>query len=354
MKKLSTLLFIILISNLVACQTSEYPELVDRKVMEYTDNPEYFEKQYNNEGTKEFFSFYKGIYEFTTTKNSDLKSKTDIDTTSFPWHYKVTNLEANKILENIDDSIYATKNGYASYSNSATTEIKIISHNVLKFNSREMQEFKSTSRLKRTPNALNNITYKYLDYNLKNEKGDIVNIEQEYLGICSQGMSKKEGSYYHGFCMFNQSLKPEYTKLFGYIDLEVQIPIDYEIKMITKKDLGKIFYMGKNKIKILEFDANAFHYQIIEKGEKFETRFSSTNSSELILPFDFYTKLRQNQGLDFEEIIERKYFFELDKEPLDYEEEVFVSKIDDFALDFVYFYIPKYVSRKIKVLVNIN
>lgn len=353
MKKISAL-FIILSLNLVSCQEREFPKLEDKKILNYFDDPEYFESQYANKETGDYFSFYKGVYEFTTTKNSSLKSKKDIETTSFPWKYKVTNLEAKKLLENIADSIYARKDGYASYKNSPTSEIIIVSKNVLRFTNRETEELESKRSLKTTPNILDYINYKYLDYNLTNEKGDIVTIEQEYLGICGQGMSKKGESYYHGFCMQNNSLKPKYEKLFGTIEIEVQIPIDYEIKKITNKNIGETFYIGANKIKILEFDGNSFHYQIIKKGEDFETLLSANNSSELILSLDYYKKLRQNQGLNFEEVVENKELFELDKERSSYKEEIFISNLDDYFLDFVYFYIPKYVSKKIKIPINIE
>ncbi len=348
MKK-NILLFSLLIFNLAVCQTKKLPKLEDKRVETYFDNPEYFKEQLNNEETSELFAFYRLVYEFTTTKNSKLKSHTDVN--SFPWDYKVTNLEAEQILTNISKSIHAEKNSYEE-----TDEIKFISKNVLKFTNKEVEEFTAKGYLRtKKPNILRNIKCTFLDYSLKNEYGKKVNIEQQYLGLCSQGRSKKDKNYYHGFCMFNQSLKPEYKELYGFIDIELKIPIDYEIKKITKKDIDKIFYIGKNKIKVLEFDANTFHCQIIEKAEDFETILNTNNMGELRIPLNCYKKLRENQGWSFDEMIKNKHFFEMIKKNIkDYNADIYIFKSDDFLLDFVYFYTPKYISKKVRVKIDIK
>ena len=348
------LIIIIIGVNLISCQEKEFSSLEDKKIVEYFDDQEYFDSQYENEETSDYFSFYKCIYETVTNKNSKLKSKTDINSINLPWKYGIKKPQAYQILENISDSLYAQKDGYSNNQEKITENIQIISQNVLELSISELDEYKSSGSFETRDNILDHIKFENLEYNLKNENGDIVKIEEEYTWLCGQGFYEKEGKYYHGVQICNKSLNPKYKKLFGYIELDVNIPVEYEVKKVTKQDIGKTISIGANKIKILEFDANAIHYQLIEKKETFEIKLNGGSSTSIKLPFDYYKKLRLKQGLDFETVVELKNYFELDNERKNYEKEVVVIKVDDYAINNFYFYISKFISKKIKVDININ
>ena len=69
--------------------------------------------------------------------------------------------------------------------------------------------------------------------------------------------------------------------------------------------MGKIFSIGKNGIEIIEFDSNAFHYRLLQEGKPFKVAHNVSNSSQLILSYEYYKKLRENQGLTYEEVIDK-------------------------------------------------
>lgn len=354
MKNAFKIIFLIILSSSTAsCQQKEFPELESKKIETRIDNPKYFEEQYENPETSKYFTFYKGIYEFATTKDNSIKEKKDNTNIIYPWEINVSLDKARDIIRSIEDTIYVSKDSYAEYKGTASGEINIVAPYVLKLTEKDRQEFESGS-LRNSDNILDNINCKYISYNLKNENDEAVIIEQEYLGICNGGIHKKQDGLYYGFCMFNQSLEPKYSTLKGSIDIEIQVPIKYIVEEIKKNDVGKVFTIGGNKIKIIEFDANVFHYQLLQKGEEFKVEYNVGSKGELILSYDYYTKLRNNPKLTYQKVIEKKDFFEIDKYSGEYNEEVFVVKFDDKTTDVVYFYLPNYETKRIEVKVDIK
>lgn len=344
---------IMLYSSVVSGQEVNFPELEAKKIETRIDNLKYFEEQYGNPETADYFAFYKGVYELATTKALSVMEIISTPNDPYPWERAISKKQAQTLFGNIQDSIYVEKNSIAKSRKTATSEIRIIAPYALKLSEKEIQQFESGS-LRNSDNILDDIKYNYLHYNLINEKGEVVDITQEYLGVCNGGINKRQNILYHDFCMFNQSLEPEYNSLKGSLNLEIQIPINYTVQEIRKSDVGKIFSIGENRIEIIEFDNNAFHYRILQKGMPFKVEHNVRNLSELIIPYENYKKLRQNQGLTYKEVMDKKDFFEIDK-PLDgYNKEVFITKFDDKTTDVVYFYIPEYQSKSIELLVNIE
>lgn len=344
---------IMLYSGLVTGQEINFPKLEAKKIITRMDDPKFFEEQYSNPKTSKYFAFYKGVYEFSTTKApGSMENKSDSNKI-YPWKRTVSQNQANTILENIQDSIYVEKNDFAKSRKDATSQIRILALYALKLSENEIQEFESGS-LRNSENILDDINYNYLAYDLTNEEGKTVVITQEYLGFSNGGINKRQNIQYHGLCMHNQSLKPKYKTLKGSITIEIQIPVNYTVQKIRNTDVGKTFSIGENTIKIIEFDNNAFHYRLLEEGKPFKVTHSVGNTSGLILSYEYYKKLRENQGLTYQEVTAKKDFFEIDKQLDTYNKEVFITKFEDNTTDVVYFYIPEYQSKSIELPVNIK
>lgn len=344
--KIITLLLLVLATT--ACDSKTFPELERKKIVERFDSPEatkHFEEQYANPKTADVFTFYKGVYEPATTINTNIKDRGSIDEKTLPWNMGISEKHTEKLLEQISQNIYAERD---HFDNTKSLTLYAPATKALSPAKEEKLGFKKKNGSKPTRHKANissDTKYKLLSYDLKNEDGEKVTFNETY----PLGLRPYDG----GLAVTDFHLmKPEYKSIKGHINMAFQLPVKYEAKQITPKDIGKTFTIGENVIKILEFAGNALHYQVIERGEAFELQ-DTGSSKTTILPYGFYKKLRENQGLTYKEVMAKKAFFEIGKTRKNYQEEVYVTNYLTKIPDSVWFYTAKYIGKQVKILVDI-
>ena len=127
------------------------------------------------------------------------------------------------------------------------------------------------------------------------------------------GIIRKGKNIYSRFSFFTPTLKQKYVDLKGFVELEVQIPIEYEKVIIDKGDVHKTFTINNQKVKVLELDENTMHLKLFDTDEeKFKIVFEGINSfGSTSFSEHIYNKFRENQNFDYNAFEQNIDYFEL-------------------------------------------
>jgi hypothetical protein len=344
------LITILIFPLLVSCQSKDYPELIN-KVAKYD----------NNDYEKEHFSEF-AIYEEATTKNINLPKAKILANKKYPWETSASEKRTVELANQIKKTITATTDGASEYNKEPSSTICFYSLVDNFFTEQQLSEYKKTGTITTQKSILDYIKATIIAYELTNEKNEKIKLKSEVLGHVGGGFEEKNGKLLDGIGFETLVMgNSEYLRLNGYIDIEIEIPTEYEKVEITKNDIGNKFSIGEQKIQILEFDANVMHYKLFDTRDRKSSIYiddRNGNFGEVTIPESLYIKFRNNQGLDYNSFLKKYKEFGLDKIEQTMEGNyVSVLKSDECQFEKVIFYCPvatKVVKTKIRVPVNIN
>ena len=182
------------------------------------------------------------------------------------------------------------------------------------------------------------------------------------LARVSGGFQEKNGKLLDGIGFETLGMgEAKYLKLNGYVDIEIEIPTEYEKVEITKNNIGDKITIGGQTLQIIEFDANVLHYKLFDTRDRKSNIYIDNcngNFGEDFIPENIYAKYRNNEGLDYNSFSKTYVLSELDKiKPAENGNYVSILKSDECQFEKVFFYCPvnsKLVKAKIKIPVNIN
>lgn len=347
MKKI---IVMVLFPLIVACQgKKEYPELIDKKEVRHND--EDYEKQY----FQEFL-----IYEDVTTKDSKISKSKKIEQSQYPWQNSTSTKRAEQTLNEIEHSIVASTDGASDSNKNPSSSIYFTSSVSNYFTEKQLAEYKKTGGITSEKSPLDNLKAKVISYELTDENSQKVKLTQEVLGLNNGGIDDETGKLLEGISFQTLGMDSKYLRLKGHVDIQIELPTDYEKIEITKNNIGETFKIGGQKIEVLEFDANAFHYKLFDNDtENFEIYVDKCNgnSGRVQIPESLYNKFRNNQGLDYNSFLKKYKEFGLDKMENKKEANYITAfKSDECEIEKIFLYCPeasRIVKKTIRVPVNI-
>lgn len=339
-KYLTTLAFAVA-ATLSSCQTKKYPAL-DTEVMVYTDAD--YDKKYFDD-----FSIYKKA----TTKSKAVAPPKEND---IPWQKTISETVANDIVNQIDKNLIVVSDEAAGFTKSPSRQV--IFSTQLMFSSDVRSVYEKEEKLPLKEVIMQHLKGIILDHKLVNEKNEAIHLPNDELTI-SLYNSTDDGNNLSSEFFFKTSTLglAEYLNLVGFIDIEIEMVVTYELKMIDKNSIGSIIEFNDQKVEILEFDENVIHYKT-EGDRNFEVFLDGCNNdnSSVGIPAVVYEKFRENQGLDYNTFIEKRNVFGIDN--IDQSKNVnwvSIIKCDEYALKNVFFYHPaKVIKKRIRVPVTIK
>lgn len=277
----------------------------------------------------------------------------------YPWNLTSSKARIEQTFSEIEKSITAESGIVLPTEKSSD----IISFSMLisnYYSLKQLEEYKNTGSITTEKSILDNLRAKVKSYELVNEKNEKIKLNQEVLGINLGGFEEKNGQLLEWIGFKTLGMQGEFTKLKGFVEIEISLPTEYDKVEITKKSIGEKYSIGDEKIQILEFDANVLHYLLLGgESSDFYCKIPGNSSPDaLSLSESMYDKLRKNQGLDFAGF-EKKYkeFGFENAQNSNEKNSVVVIKNDNFQLDKVFFFKAKnsgIVSKTIKVPIAIT
>lgn len=350
MKKQWLLVNLIMLTLLSCSPGKKFPKLIDEVPQHHTD--EDFQKS-------PLLSDYLA-YKDATTKNSKVIVPITQKDVKYPWDTNASDAEAESVLTQIEQNIQAGKAAAAEANKEAASSILLISR--IKISAADEQEYKEKGVLKNKKSLLDDIKGKVISARLLNEKNEKVEITNEFLGTTQGGLEEFDGKMYGHFGFQTLGLSNEYLTLKGFIEIEIEIPVQFDHREIDQSDVGSTVKINGQKIEILELDQNTFHF-VLRPGSSpdFNIYIDNCNnaySSGIGIPESLYQKFRENQGLSYANFVKKYKALGLDKDkkPAD-ENTVWIYKSDSCQIGKVFFYAPnkaKTLKKTIKVPVDIK
>jgi len=340
----------LILFSITACQNKSYPELINK-------NSEFSDADFNKEHFQEFL-----VYEDITTKNNALPKAKPSEKKQYPWDVLVSKERTEATLNQIEKSITAITDGASDYNKEPSNSIYFSSLVDNFYTEQQLYQYKKTGSITTQTSILDFIKATVKAYDLTNEKNEKIKLNGENLGLNGAGFEEKNGKLLEGIAFQTMGMgDSKYLRLNGYVDIEVEIPVEYEKIEITKNDIGDKFNIGGQKVQILEFDANAIHYKLFGSDSKnFSIYIDNCNGNygSVQSPESIYDQFRNNQGLDYDSFVKKYKEFGLDKmENTNDANFVSALKSDDCQLEKVFFYCPitsKLIKKTIRVPVNIK
>lgn len=344
------ILLLLILGSITACQNKNYPDLINKE-----------SKFSDSDFTKEHFQEFL-IYEDITTKNNKLPKPKPSAKKQYPWMLSVSKERTEETLNQIEKSIIAITDGASDYNKEPSNSINFSSLVDNFYTEQQLSEYRKNRSITTQSSILDYIKATIKKYDLTNEKNEKIKLNGEVLGLGGGGFEEKNGKLLEGIVFQTLGMgDSKYLRLKGYVDIEVEIPVEYEKIEITKSDIGDKFSIGDQKIQILEFDANAIHYKLFNSdSQNFSVYIDNCNGNygSVQSPENVYDKFRDNQGLDYASFLKKYKEFGLDKMENPNEGNfVSVLKSDDCQLEKVFFYCPitsKLAKKTIRVPVNIQ
>lgn len=341
---------ILIFPLMVSCQSKDYPELIN-KVAKYD----------NNDYEKEHFQDF-AVYEDATTKNINSPIAKILANKKYPWETSASEKRIVELANQIKETITATTDGASDYNKEPSNTIYFYSLVDNFFTAQQLSEYKKTGTITTQKSILDYINAKIISYELTNEKNEKIKLKSEVLGRVGGGFQVKNGKLLDGIGFETLGMgKSEYLRLNGYVEIEIEIPTEYDKVEITKNNIGEKVTIGGQMLQILEFDANVLHYKLIDTRDRKSSIYIDNcngNFGEVYIPESLYIKFRNNQGLDYSSFLKKHKEFGFDKIEQTMEgNHVSVLKSDECQFEKIVFYCPittKVVKTKIRVPVNIN
>lgn len=349
MKKL--ILFLIL-PLVISCEhKKEFPELINKAESMHSD------KDYDQKNYQDFL-----VYENATTKNSKIPKGNVNVKNQYPWENSASKKRAEETLSEIENSIKAETDGASESNKNPSGSIYFTSLVNNYFTDQQLAEYKRSGNIQNENSPLDYLKAKVKTYDLTNEKNEKIKLDSDVLGINQGGLEDSNGKLLEGIAFETLGMGgSKYLTLKGFVEIEIEMPVGYDKVEVTKDDLGKKFSISGQKIQVLEFDANVFHYLLLDSDSK---NFSiyvdpcNGNSSSVQIPESIYKKFRINQGLDYQSFMKKFKEFGVDKIK-DAEEKNYVTilKSDDCQIDKIFLYsqtASNLVKKTIRVPVDIK
>jgi hypothetical protein len=159
------------------------------------------------------------------------------------------------------------------------------------------------------------------------------------------------------FSLRNDSIQQSFTKLKGYIDLDIEVPYEAGIVTVTNKDVGKTIMLNGIKVDILVFEDNVLHLKIennpYEDNRNKLAIFSKYIYDSKQYEFSCYQFMRKNPNLKLNDYL--SLLSKTDIKSEDFEPYVFVvyfrNKINE--VKFIATDKTKIVRKKIRVNIDV-
>ncbi|MHA1660607.1 MAG: hypothetical protein ACTSUT_15970 [Promethearchaeota archaeon] len=226
---------------------------------------------------------------------------------------------------------------------------------IIKIPEKELLEFNKNHNRLRLIN-LSDIKVTLINYILRNNENEQISFfSNDKIGIGLSGPTSNSNHLRIAFNTLNNN-NHKYISLRGIVELEIEISTKYEKIEISNKEIGSILNIGDQKVKILEFDGNAFHYKILDQ-EKPNFKILIDNYGgygSVVLSEEIYNKFRENPRLDYNEFLKKIRKYEFDE---NYINDIYVYKSNKPKIEKIIFYYSKdsnKVSKILKIPVNIK
>jgi hypothetical protein len=258
----------------------------------------------------------------------------------------------------METNFSALTDGPSSYYK--TPSGSILSNTLIPLSPAESNELKTSGSIMSKKSILDEIKGIVKSYDLINEKGEKVKINQTVLGIRMGGIETKNGKDYHNFGFTTLGLSANYLSIKGFVEVEIKIVTKYEHLEIDKNDVGDFVNIGGEKATILEFDDNEFHFEMTDGTAKnFDLFFENCDAGNesIAIPQNIYNAFRANQGLNYATFIKKQKELGLQNKANNDNREVWIYTSTDCKIDKIYFYSAnkaKTVTKTLKIPVDIK
>ena len=341
--KINLLISILFLNLLTSCQIEkEYPKL--------SYNISSYRESINDTNlvididSRMLYSAYKDV----TTKDSVFTKKKDKYYKIDPWSNKISLNKAKSILSQIESTIIAKADFHSEYNHEPFNNIRFES--IIEISEKESLEFEK-NRDRTNILDLSNVKVTLINYNLRNEKNEKISFfSNENIGKGTYGPSNNNQIRIE-LNTLNNDNSQKYSSLDGFVELEIEISTKYEKIEISNIEVGNTLNIGNQKVKILEFDGNAFHFKLIDEVKpQFKILIDKYHGfGGVILSEEAYNIFRANQELGYNEFLKVFNKFEIDDKNIN-NIHVYKSKISNIKK--VLFYYSK-DSNKVKKLLKI-
>jgi len=344
------ILLLFILSSVIACHNKEYPDLINKQL-------KYSDKDYDKKHFQDF-----SVYEDVTTKDDKTPKAKIVAKKQYPWEISISQKRAEQTMHQIEKSITAVTDGASDYNKAPSSSIYFSSLVDNFYTKEQLSQYEKTGSITSQRSILDYIKATVKTYDLTNEKNEKVQLNQNELGLNIGGFEEKNEKLLERIAFSTMGIgNLEYLTLKGYVNIEIEIPVEYEKVEITNQNIGDKISIGGQKIQILEFDANVIHYKLSDNNSKKISIYIDNcngNYGGVEIPENVYNKFRNNQGLDYNSFLKKYKEFDLDKiENTNQGDYVSILKSDDCQLEKVFFYCPvnsKLVKKTIRVPVNIQ
>lgn len=302
---MKNILLLLIFPLIASCQTKEYQELINKV-------PKYNKADYEKENILEF-----SVYENANTKNTNLPKAKIVANKKYPWETSESEKRIAELANQIQKTITATTDAPSNYNKEPSSTICFYSLVDNFFTTQQFTEYKKTGSITTQKSVLDYIKATITSYDLTNEKNEKIKLKSNLLARVSGGFQEKNGKLLDGIGFETLGMgEAKYLKLNGYVDIEIEIPTEYEKVEITKNNIGDKITIGGQTLQIIEFDANVLHYKVFDTRDRKSNIYidiCNGNFGEDFIPESIYASYRNNVGLDFNPFTKIYKLSELDK-----------------------------------------
>ena len=341
----------VLIAVLLSCKGREqYPPLIDEEPVKYMD-----EDFRVTPGIQDYL-----VYKDATTKNSKLKASAVEKAESYPWEQSFSKDLGEQVLNQMEKHFSAIPNESAAARHEPAD--KLLLSTLIELSPAEQKELTATGVIRVKNPVVEQIKGKVLNYDLADEKGQKVKVNNDFLGINMGGIQEKDQKSYSGFAFEIIGFNSKYTALKGFVEIEIEIPAGYQFKAVSPKDAGDHLTVDNQKIEVLAFEDNAFHFKLdSDKDAKFELFFRNCDNSYdtgIAIPENIYKKFRAAPGLDYPGFEKKRTAFGLVANADNSgQRDIWIYKSKTCKIEEVFFYWAddaETVKRKVRIPVDIK
>ncbi len=353
-KLIPTIIGLALCTTSVRAQDStDYPALQDWAEF-VAQNPTYLEPDATAASRSEYnIMVYTDYYLPTVTVDRSIPTRSNIIKDPY-WETAVTDSQAYAALDQIKSTIHATQDLGTGRQNKATTVVSLLASEirpVRKISRRQMAENPNL----RDGSELDQIHLELESYQLSNENGNEVKIQDYEPEICKARLTKVEGIYYHGLCRRYVYLEPPYLALQGQMTLNIQVPAGWAVQAVTRADVGQTFEIAGNTVKLLAFESDALHYQILKSGNPIKVESTLAPTDIIEMSFATYDAYRRNPHLSLSEFVRRSdEIYAMKGVQGKDKNAIGVIRFDGYAPEQVYIVAPRYLEDTQEVPVDIH
>jgi len=287
------------------------------------------------------------LYNLVNTKDNEKYDDPNFHLKTNPIIINTTKSKLDTILNEIKSSIKAEIDKFSIRNEEPINNLIIKSKITL--TDLELLEYKKNFFGTSFINSYN-INAHIINYNLKDEKNEKIVLFSNKLGFgSSEGTKEGEDNKLIINFTTDRNGNYKYQSIKGYIEIEVEMISKFNEVKIHKNDISNFVIVDEQKVKILEFNNNIFHYKLNSSEEpKFKVfnnrcrRMSLANLSE-----EIYYKFKRSPGLSFNEFKSKFKDLKFDNSN---SKNIYIYKGDKCNLNNIYFYYADEIDKLKKVI----